>query len=529
MSAADNKKISELSAATVLAGTELIEVVQGGVNVRTTVSALGTAGTPSDADFFVKTANAGLSSELVVTNTATLTWDYSTPSQAKANVVVSSAAGIAPSTADYLVKTADSGLSAERVVTDTASVTWDWGTAGQAKASVVTGSGSGIAPSDADYFVKTATGNLSAELVATDSATAIWDYSTAGVVKLNVVGVSGLPATPVDFKDSVAVATTAAITLSGEQTIDGVLTSASRVLVKNQASGATNGIYVSGAGAWSRATDADTSAEVTSGMLTYVEAGTVSGGLVYMLSTTGTITLGTTALTFTAIALPGFFFVGTTVAGTTYTTVLTDTGKRLNLTSASAKTITVPPQSSVNYAVNTEIEVFNAGAGVATLAAGAGVTLNSADSLLKLRQYDVAKLKKRANANTWDVTFSLANPIEFIIVACSDETTALTTGTAKVSWNMPYAFTLTQIPRASLVTAQTSGSIFTVDINEAGTSIISTKLTIGNAAKTSVGAATPAVSSDTSLADDALMTVDIDQIGDGTAKGLKICLVGYRT
>lgn len=59
-----------------------------------------------------------------------------------------------------------------------------------------------------------------------------------------------------------AVATTANITLSGEQTIDGVLTSTSRVLVKNQNSATQNGIYVSAAGSWSRSTDADEDAEL---------------------------------------------------------------------------------------------------------------------------------------------------------------------------------------------------------------------------------------------------------------------------
>jgi hypothetical protein len=115
-----------------------------------------------------------------------------------------------------------------------------------------------------------------------------------------------------------------------------------------------------------------------------------------------------------------------------------------------------------------------------------------------------------------------------IQAACSDETTALTTGTAKVTFRMPYAMTVYEV-RASLTTAQTSGSIFTVDINESGTSILSTKLTIDNTEKTSKTAATPAVISDSSLADDAEITVDIDQIGDGTAKGLKITLIGVRS
>ena len=123
-------------------------------------------------------------------------------------------------------------------------------------------------------------------------------------------------------------------------------------------------------------------------------------------------------------------------------------------------------------------------------------------------------------------TFSNAG--EALVLAASDETTALTTGTAKVTFRMPYAFTLTSV-RASLTTAQTSGSIFTVDINDSGTTILSTKLTIDNTEKTSTTAATAAVISDTALADDAEITIDIDQVGDGTAKGLKVVLIGTRT
>jgi len=85
--------------------------------------------------------------------------------------------------------------------------------------------------------------------------------------------------------------------------------------------------------------------------------------------------------------------------------------------------------------------------------------------------------------------------------------------------------------RASLSTAQTGnggGGIFTVDVNEAGTTILSTKLTIDNGETTSTTAATPAVISDTALADDAEISIDVDQIGDGTAKGLKVTLIGTR-
>lgn len=118
--------------------------------------------------------------------------------------------------------------------------------------------------------------------------------------------------------------------------------------------------------------------------------------------------------------------------------------------------------------------------------------------------------------------------VEAIQVACSDETTDITAAANKITFRMPYAFTLTGV-RASLSTAQASGSIFTVDINEGGTTILSTKLTIDNTEKTSTTAATPAVISDTALADDAEITVDVDQIGAAGARGLKVTLLGYRS
>lgn len=115
-----------------------------------------------------------------------------------------------------------------------------------------------------------------------------------------------------------------------------------------------------------------------------------------------------------------------------------------------------------------------------------------------------------------------------IIIACSDETTALTTGTAKVTFRMPYAFTLTAV-RASVNTAPT-GSVLTVDINEGGVSILSTKLTIDATEKTSTTAATAAVISDSSLADDAEITIDIDTVGSTIAgAGLKVMLIGHAT
>ena len=112
-----------------------------------------------------------------------------------------------------------------------------------------------------------------------------------------------------------------------------------------------------------------------------------------------------------------------------------------------------------------------------------------------------------------------------IPIACSDESTPLTAGPAKVTFRMPFAMSLSAV-RASLTTAQASGSILTVDINAGGASILSTKLTIDNTEKTSTTAATAAVISSAALADDAEITIDVDQVGSGSAKGLKVYLIG---
>lgn len=127
-------------------------------------------------------------------------------------------------------------------------------------------------------------------------------------------------------KAAVRAATTAAITLSGAQTIDGVsIIAGDRVLVKDQASAPTNGVYVAAAGAWARSEDANTSAEVQPGFTTFVSEGTVNGNKSYTLTTDGPIVLGTTALTFTQSG-------GT---GTTYTadgTSITLTGTTFSIT-----------------------------------------------------------------------------------------------------------------------------------------------------------------------------------------------------
>jgi phage-related tail fiber protein len=102
-----------------------------------------------------------------------------------------------------------------------------------------------------------------------------------------------------DAKQSVRVATTGNIVLSGLQTLDGVLQVAGdRTLVKNQTAAKDNGIYIAASGAWVRAADADASLEVTPSLTVVVEQGTTQADTLWQLVTDGPIVLGTTALTF---------------------------------------------------------------------------------------------------------------------------------------------------------------------------------------------------------------------------------------
>ena len=135
-----------------------------------------------------------------------------------------------------------------------------------------------------------------------------------------------------DVKQSVRVATTESITLSGTQTIDGVsVIAGDRVLVKNQGA-ATNGIYTVAAGSWSRSTDADSSAEVTAGMFTFVSEGTENADSGWVLTTNDTITLGTTVLSFAQFSGAGQITAGSG---------LTKSGNTLNVGTASSSRIVV--------------------------------------------------------------------------------------------------------------------------------------------------------------------------------------------
>ena len=94
--------------------------------------------------------------------------------------------------------------------------------------------------------------------------------------------------------------------------------------------------------------------------------------------------------------------------GTTYTTVLTDDGKLITCSNASAIALTIPPNASVAYGIGTQINIAQLGAGQVTITAGAGVTLNSSGTKLKTKdQYAVATCVK-TDTNTWFVVGNLS-------------------------------------------------------------------------------------------------------------------------
>lgn len=122
------------------------------------------------------------------------------------------------------------------------------------------------------------------------------------------------------------------------------------------------------------------------------------------------------------------------------------------------------------------------------------------------------------------ITPGTLRPRENFMVAVSDETTTLTTGTSKIVFRMPYATKLISV-KSSVRTAPTGASLI-VDIKESGSTILSTLLSIDAGAKTSTTSVAPVVISDVNLANDAEMAIDITQVGSTIAgAGLKVTFI----
>ena len=205
-------------------------------------------------------------------------------------------------------------------------------------------------------------------------------------------------------------------------------------------------------------------------------------------------------------------------------------------TSLAGKSDTTHTHDLSGSTVTNVLPVSKGGTNQTTLSAGAQAFLDSISStqgaILYRGASSWAVLGTGTSGQLLKTQGAGANPVWVspaveICIAISDETTALTTGTNKVVFRMPFAMNVSAV-RASAATAPT-GSALIFDIKETGTSILSTLLSIDASAKTSTTSTTPAVLSDTALADDAEVSISITQIGASVAgAGAKIYIIGTR-
>ena len=200
------------------------------------------------------------------------------------------------------------------------------------------------------------------------------DAATKNYVDMAVQGL-----TP---KQSVKAATTANIaSLSGTMTIDGVaLVAGDRVLVKDQTSASQNGIYVVAAGAWARASDADTWAELVSAYV-FVEQGTTNADNGFLCTVDPGGTVGSTAVTFVQFSGAGQITAG---AGLTKTGNQLDVGAGTGI-QVNADDIQLAGQALALHNLSTSGLIARTGAGTvagrALSASGSGISVSNGDGV----------------------------------------------------------------------------------------------------------------------------------------------------
>lgn len=187
-------------------------------------------------------------------------------------------------------------------------------------------------------------------------------------------------ATGISWKQPVLCGTTANITLSGLQTIDGVTVIAgSRVLVKNQTTTSQNGIYLASATAWSRAPDADTWDELVSALV-FVESGTTLAGSAWYCTIQRGGTLGTTAITWSNFSVAAVYSAGTGLTLSSYVFSITNTGVTAAAYGSASKTLTatVNAQGQLTVLAAPDIAIANtqvSGLGTMSIQNASSVTI----------------------------------------------------------------------------------------------------------------------------------------------------------
>lgn len=290
----------------------------------------------------------------------------------------------------------------------------------------------------------------------------------------------------IDSKASVRVVSTTNVVIAtgGLLTIDGVtLVANDRVLLKGQTTASENGVYVVAAGAWSRATDADATGEITPGAFWYVEEGATYGATQWRCGNTGTITLGSTAITiqqfgaasmYTAsngVQLVGSNFSGVVVAnsglsvGASGFAVVNNANKSVEL-SASGVGVVVDPNGAVVHngttglrvgtsnsngtglTANAVVVVHEANGGTQNTAGGVGIKLNTnsgltltagglaIDSTVAVKKYattigdgSLTSIPVTHSLGTKDVTISVRDAATDAAVDCDWTATSTTVTT----------------------------------------------------------------------------------------------------
>lgn len=216
------------------------------------------------------------------------------------------------------------------------------------------------------------------------------DAATKNYVDNSIAGLN--------WHEAVRVSSTASLTLSGTQTIDGVAVIAGdRVLVKNQDgvnAAVANGIYVVAAGAWTRASDLATGATNVANSAVFVESGTLYADTAWVLSTDEPITIGTTAIAWTQFAGGGTITAGNgltqvgnqfVVVGTADRIAVSGSGVDIASTYAGQSSITTLGTIATGVWNGTTIGVANGGTGATTLTGyvkGAGTTALTASATI---------------------------------------------------------------------------------------------------------------------------------------------------
>ena len=273
-----------------------------------------------------------------------------------------------------------------------------------------------------------------------------------------------------DVKDSVRAATTAAGTLASDfvngDTIDGVsLATGDRILIKNQADGSENGIYtVKASGAPDRATDYDANSEVTPGAFSFVEEGTVNADTGWVLTNDGSITVGTTALTFTQFSGAGLITAGDGLgkSGNTLSVNVDDSTLeidsdtlKIKSTYAGQTSITTLGTIATGTWAATDVAVAHGGTGASTAAAARtnlGVAIGS-----DVQAYD-AQLADVAGLTPSDGNIIIGDGSNFVAESGNTARTSLGLGTGDTPTFTGAAMSSAKITGLGAPTADTDAS-----------------------------------------------------------------------